>query len=133
MVNEKNEELLILRDLSDEELEKLSDLELLDLQSDYLKYGTPERATVKGLLKEYNIKYSDLSDFVLELNVGLCNYANRTKNQIYINRHNSSLKDNIVINLDKSRDLPYVTIQIQASNFIHEEAYTEDGLLLYQV
>ena len=131
MDNEEKKELIILRDLSDEELDELSDLELFELINDYEKYGTPVRATIKGLLQEQDIKYDDLSDFILNFNVGLCNHATRSKNQIYISRHNSPLKDNIIINLDKNNDSPDMTVQIESDGFVHEEAYNEDGLLIY--
>ena len=124
-------ELIVLRDLTDEELDKFSDRDLFELINDYGKYGTPVRATIKGLLNELNIKYDDLSDFALEFNVGLCNNASRSKTQIYINRKNSPLRDNIVINLDDNNDIPYLTLQVESNGFVHEEAYNNDGLLIY--
>lgn len=126
-------ELIVLRDLSDDELLDLSDDELFELRKEYEKKGVPVRATVKGLLDELEIKYDDLTDFIQNLEVGICNNANRTKDHIYINRKNSPLKDNILINLNDNYDMPDVTIQIHISeDFVHEEAYNEDGLLIYQ-
>ena len=119
-------ELIILRDLTDEEIIKLTDTEIDDMISSYKENGIPERATVKGL-------YDDLTEFILGLEVGRCNHVNRSENQIYINRPNSNFKDNIVINLDKQRDIPDVTIQIQINDdFIHEEGYNKDGLEIYR-
>ncbi len=124
---------VVLRDLTDDELDALSDDLIFDLSHEYMVNGFPERATIKGLLEEMNIKYDDLSDFILELPVGICNYANRTDNLINIYRKDSKYLDNIVINLDDGKDIPDVTIQVQASDsFVHEEAYTKDGLLIYQ-
>lgn len=126
-------ELIILRDLTDEEIIKLTDTEIDDMISSYKENGIPERATVKGLLKEYNVKYDDLTEFILGLEVCRCNHVNRSENQIYINRPNSNFKDNIVINLDEQRDIPDVTIQIQINDdFIHEEGYNKDGLEIYR-
>ena len=128
-----DKELLVLRDLSDEELHKLSDDDNFTLMASYRQKGVPVRATVKGLLDEFNIKYDDLTDFILNVYVGVCNNANRTSNQIYINRKDGPRKDNIIINLDEDSDVPDVTIQVQVSDvFIHEEAYSRDGLLLYK-
>ena len=124
---------IILRDLTDEELNNLTDEESYKIQVNYNLNGVPYRATVKGLLEELDISINGLSDFILGFNVGRCNYANRTKKQIYISRHNSSLRDNIVINLDDTLDVPDIVVQIQVTdNFIHEEAYNDEGLLIYQ-
>ena len=41
-------ELIILRDLTDEEIIKLTDTEIDDMISSYKENGIPERATVKG-------------------------------------------------------------------------------------
>ena len=126
-------ELLIIRDLSDEEIKNLTDDEVYELGKAYEKEGMPLRATVKGLLMEYDIKYDDLTDFILGMSVGVCNYATRGKEKINITRKNSSLKDAIVINLTDKYDAPDVVVRLQINeNFIHEEAYTKDGLLLYQ-
>ncbi len=122
----------ILHELTDEEIGNLTDEDLYNIGVYQEKYGVPEESTVKGLLKKLSIKYDDLSDFALGLFVGICNNANRTKSQIYINRKNSPLKDNIIINLDDN-NTPYVTIQIQIGDtFIHEEAYTKEGAVLYR-
>ena len=127
------DDLIIVRDLSDDEIDNLSDDEIFELMNAYQERGVPKRATVGGLLEELNIKHDDLTDFILNMDLGVCNNANRTKGQIYINRKNSPKKDNILINLDDNLDIPDVTIQIQVrDNFIHEEAYNRDGLLLYQ-
>ena len=122
----------ILHELTDEEIGNLTDEDLYNIGVYQEKYGVPEESTVKGLLKKLSIKYDDLSDFALGLFVGICNNANRTKSQIYINRKNSPLKDNIIINLDDN-NTSYVTIQIQIGDtFIHEEAYTKEGAVLYR-
>ena len=124
---------VILHELTDEEIKNLTDEEVYNIGVYQEKNGVPVESTVKGLLKSLDIKYDDLSDFVLDLFVGVCNNANRTKNQIYISRKSSPLKDNIIINLDDNNDIPYVTIQIQiGDSFIHEEAYTKEGVLLYK-
>lgn len=124
---------VILHELTDEEINNLTDEEIYNIGVYQEKNGVPVESTVKGLLKSLDIKYDDLSDFVLDLFIGVCNNANRTKNQIYINRKGSPLKDNIIINLDDNNDIPYVTIQIQiGDSFIHEEAYTKEGVLLYK-
>jgi hypothetical protein len=125
---------IILRDLTDDELNNLTSEDRFQLMIDYQQNGVPERATIGSLLEEYNIKYDDLTEFILNFNVGRCNYANRTKDQIYISRHNSPIKDNIIINLTDSKDVPDLTIQTQINeNFIHEEAYTQDGLEIYRI
>lgn len=127
-------ERLILRDLTDNELNNLTSEDRYQLMIDYQMNGIPERATIRSLLEEYNIKTDDLSDFILNFDVGRCNYANRTKDQIYISRHNSPLKDNIIISLTDSKDVPDLTIQTQINeNFIHETAYTKDGLEIYRM
>ena len=124
---------LTLYELTDEEIDNLTDKEVLEIGEHYTQHGIPQHSTVKGLLKKFNLKYDDLEKFVLDMNVGICNNANRTKTQIYINRKNSAKKDNITINLNKNRDVPYVTVQMQVGDyFIHEEAYDEKGLKLYQ-
>jgi hypothetical protein len=123
----------VLHKLSDEELDGLSSDDIYDIGRYYDTHSLPYESTVKCLLEEFNINYDDLTDFVLNLDVGVCNYAQRSKKQIYISRKDSSLKDNIVINLDDSRDMADVTIQIQINDgFIHEEAYTYDGLEVYR-
>ena len=123
----------ILHVLTDEEINNLTDEEIYNIGVYHETHGVPEESTVKGLLEKLGIKYDDLSDFALGFFVGICNNANRTKSQIYFNRKNSPLKDNIIINLDDNNDIPYVTIQIQiGDSFIHEEAYTKEGALLYR-
>ena len=126
------EEVIVFRDLTDEELLNLTDDELFEIRKSYQRNGVPVRATVKGLLDELNIKYDDLTEFIQNMEVGRCNTAIRNDEQIYISRKDSELKDNIIINLDDARDIPDVTVQIQIrEDFIHEEAYNEDGLLVY--
>lgn len=123
----------ILHELTDEEINSLTDDEVYEIGKYYDTHPLPAASTVKGLLEKHNIKTAGLTDFVLGMNVGVCNYANRTDDQIYIGRENSSMKDNIVINLNKDNEVPDVTVQMEVDeNFIHEEAYTMDGLLLYQ-
>ena len=123
---------VVLRDLSDDELLSLTDDEVHKLSIDYQLNGIPVRNTVKGLLDELNIKYDDLTDFILGLTVGRCNFASRSGKDIRIYRKGSELRDNIVISLDDSVDVPDVTIQIQVTDaFVHEEAYNKDGLLIY--
>ena len=52
-----SEEILILRDLADEELNKLSEDILLELRDIYIRDGVLYRTTVKGLLEaEYQYK-----------------------------------------------------------------------------
>lgn len=123
----------VLHELTDEELNNLTDEDAYTIGKYYDTHPLPELSTVKGLLKKFDIKYDDLTDFILNLNVGICNHANRTDSQIYISRHNSNLRDNIVINLNEKNDIPDVTIQIQVmDDFVHEEAYTRDGFELYR-
>ena len=62
-------DLLVLRDLTDEELDNLSDETLYELSEAYKKEGVPYRATVRGLLEENDISITGLSDFILGLNV----------------------------------------------------------------
>ena len=123
----------ILHELSDEELNNLSDEDAYNIGKYYDNHPLPEASTVKGLLKKYDIKYTDLTDFVLNLNVGICNHAARSTSQIYISRCDSPLRDNIRINLNKDNEVPDITVQVQiGDDFIHEEAYTMDGLELYR-
>ena len=125
--------MLILRDLTDDEILKLTGDDLYDLRKEYETNGVPYRATVKSLLEDYNIKYDDLSDFILGFEVGYCNYANRTPERIIIKRKGSLKKDNILINLNKDYDVPDIVLQIQVDDdFVHEEAYTSDGFPLYR-
>ena len=127
------DELVILRDLTDEEYDKLTSEEKDDIFEAYDLQGLPYRCTVRSVLEENDIKISDLTDFILGLEVGLCNTATRTDDHIILRRDNSPRQDNIMINLNKSLDVPDVVIQIQVNdNFIHEEAYNEDGLLIYR-
>lgn len=129
----KIDENFVLHELTDEELKNLTDEDAYNIGVYYDTHPLPELSTVKGLLKKYDLKYDDLTEFILNLNVGVCNHASRTKNQIYISRQDSSLRDNIVINLNESYDMPDVTIQVQVmDDFVHEEAYTRDGLELYR-
>ena len=123
----------ILHELTDEEINKLTDDEIYEIGKYYDTHPLPKESTIRGLLEKYNISTKGLTDFILGFNVGVCNHANRTENQIYISRQGSPLKDNIVINLNNNNDLPCLTVQIQISeDFIHEEAYTRDGGILYQ-
>ena len=123
----------ILYELSDEELENMTDSEIMEFGRYMEKNGVNEAMTVKGLLKKYGFKYSDLSEFAQNYYVGVCNTANRTDTQIYINRADSPIKDNIVINLNKDREVPFLTHQIQVSDeFLHEEAYDEKGFQIYR-
>ena len=123
----------ILHELTDEEIENRTDEEVFEFGLYLDTHPLPEEATVKGLLKKFGFKYDDLSEFAQNYYVGSCNTANRTENQIYINRPNSKWKHNIVINLNPNREGPYLTVQIDIDgDFIHEEAYTENGFLLYE-
>lgn len=129
----KFDEHFVLGDLTDEELEKMTDDEIFEFGHYIEENGLNELMTVKGLLKKFGFKYGDLSKFTQDYYVGRCNNVNRTDNQIYINRKDSPIKDNIVINLNPNRDVPYLTHQIQITDdFIHEEAYSEDGVELYR-
>ena len=93
-----------------------------------------EKETVRGLLKEYGIKYDDLPDWLQEKEVGRCNSANRTEYQIYINRPNSKYNDKMIINLNHNREVPYLTVQTQINdNFIYERAYSEKGAVIYKM
>ena len=123
----------ILYELTDEELENMTDEEVLEFGRFIEKNGVNELMTVKGLLKKFGFKYSDLTEFAQNYYVGICNTVNRTDTRIYINRADSPIKDNIVINLNPNREVPYLTHQIQANDdFLHEEAYNEDGLEIYR-
>ena len=129
----KIDENFIYYELSDEELENMTFEEFKEFDDYVQEHGLNEAMTIKGLLKKQGFKYDDLPLWVQEFYVGKCNNANRTKNQIYINRENSPIKTNIKINLNKNREVPYMTHQIQISDgFIHEDGYDEDGNLLYQ-
>ena len=126
----KNEKIII-RNLTDEELEQLSSDDEFEIMLQY-RDGVPYENTVQGLLEENDIKFDDLPDFVLKMDVGRCNSANRTDNQIYINRPNSKWKDNIVINLKSKIEVPPITIQTGDDEFIHEEAYDFEGFEIYR-
>ena len=108
----KYDEDVVLRDLTDEELDKIyGQGNSYKLKKRHLKESVNERATLRGLLKEYGIKYDDLPDWLQEQEVGRCNSANRTEYQIYINRPNSKYKDKMIINLNPKREVPYLTVQ----------------------
>lgn len=123
----------VLHELTDDELKGLNSEDVYRIGKYYDENPLPYLSTIEGLMDSLGVQYDDLTDFILGLDVGVCNSVNRTDSQIYINRKNSPFKDNILINLDDSRDMPDVTVQIQVSDdFIHEEAYTKDGGLLYR-
>ena len=129
----KDMENFVLHELTDEEIESISEDERYELLTYYTHHPLPELSTVKGLLKKFDLKYDDLTEFELSIGVGRCNHAIRTEDQIYISRKNSPLKNNIFINIKPDSEVPDVTIQIQIHDeFIHEEAYTKEGLKLYQ-
>lgn len=131
----KYDEDVVLRDLTDEELDKIyGQGNSYKITKRHLKGKIDERATVRGLLKEYGIKYDDLPDWLQEQEVGRCNSANRTEYQIYINRPNSKYKDKMIINLNPNREVPYLTVQTQINdNFIYERAYSEKGAVIYKM
>lgn len=123
---------IILRDLNDDELDDL----YMNSKSYVVKRGgfNDERSYVRGLLKEYGIQYDDLPMWLQNMNVGRCNTANRTDNQIYINRQNSKYKDRLIINLNPNRKVPYLTVQTQINDdFIYERAYSEKGAVIYKM
>ena len=123
----------LMYELTDEEIENLTSDEIYEMGCYLDAHPVLEEATIKGLLKKFNLKYDDLPKWLLDTEVGIRDTANRTDRQIYINRKDSKFKDNIKINLNPNRDVPYVTIQTQISeDFIHEEAYDENGSQLYQ-
>lgn len=129
----KIDENFILYELSDDDLINLTKEEKKEIGDYYMEHNVPEKSTVKGLLKKHDVKYDDLPNFVLNMNAGICNNVNRTEKQIYINRKDSFFKDSITINLNKNRDVPYVTLQVQVGDyFIHEEGYDEKGELVYR-
>lgn len=132
MLGESN---IVLRDLSDEELDKIYEQSnSYKIKKRHLKGKIDEKETVRGLLKEYGLKYDDLPDWLQEQEVGRCNSANRTKYQIYINRPNSKYKDKMIINLNPNREVPYLTVQTQINdNFIYERAYSEKGAVIYKM
>ena len=126
-------ESFILHELSDDELDNLTPDEILEIGTYYQEHSLPLESTIKGLLKKNNFKYDDLPKWVQNTNVGICNSINRTDNQIYLSRQGSPKRDNITINLNEGRHVPYMTIQLQIGDyFIHEEAYDEEGNLLYR-
>ena len=130
----KIDENFIYYELTDEELEQMTDDEY-DEFDDYVdEHGLNEAMTIKGLLKRYGFKYDDLPKWVQNFYVGVMNNANRTEKQIYLNRKNSPIKTNLKINLNPDREVPYMTHQthIVDKNFIHEDGYDEDGTLLYE-
>lgn len=123
----------ILYELSDKELNQMTGKDIMSFCDFCEKKGVNEAMTVKGLLKKEGLKYGDLTPFAQNYFVGVCNNANRTENQIYINRKGSELRTNIVINLNENRGTPYLTHQIQVNDsFVHEEAYDENGLEIYR-
>ena len=133
MIIMKIDENFILYELTDEELEQMTDDEILEFGRFCEKNGINEAMTVKGLLKKDGLKYGDLSKFAQDYYVGVCNSATRTDTQVYISRKGSPIKDNIVINLNPNRDVPYLTHQIQVNDdFLHEEGYSEEGFELYR-
>lgn len=124
-------ETIILRKLTDEEIDNLTIDELHGIMESYSN-EIPYENTIQSLLEENSIKYDDLPSFVLEYNAGRCNTASRTKNQIYISRPSSKWKDNIVINLNKNAEVPYFTEQTGDDKFVHEVAYNHEGWLIYR-
>ena len=125
-------EKIILRKMTDEELENLTSDDKFEIMKQYME-EIPYENTVEGLLKEQGIKYDDLTPFVLGIDVGRCDTANRTENQIYINRPNSKWKDNITINLNDNSEVIPITIQTGDDEFLHEEGYDFDGVPLYNM
>lgn len=123
-----SDEKVIIRDLSDEEIENFYKLGIKR------KMGLiSERATIRGLLKEFGIKYDDLPQWLQDKPVGRCNHATRTDKQIYITRKNSKFKDKKIINLNPNRHVPFYTVQTQVKpNFIHEMAYGIHGNIIYR-
>lgn len=132
MLRENN---IVLRDLTDEELDKIYEQgNSYKIKKRHLNGKIDEKETVRGLLKEYGIKYDDLPDWLQEKEVGRCNSANRTEYQIYINRPNSKYNDKMIINLNPNREVPYLTVQTQINdNFIYERAYSEKGAVIYKM
>ena len=64
----KYDEDVVLRDLTDEELDKIyGQGNSYKLKKRHLKESVNERATLRGLLKEYGIKYDDLPDWLQEI------------------------------------------------------------------
>ena len=124
----------ILYELTDEEIQNMTDEEYDEFDKYIEEHGLNEAMTIKGLLKRNGFKYDDLPKWVQDFYVDVCNNINRTEKQIYINRPNSIFKDNIVINLNPNREVPFMTCQthIVEANFIHEEGYDEDGTVLYE-
>ena len=132
MLGESN---IVLRELTDEELDKIDEQgNSYKIKKRHLDGKIDEKETVRGLLKEYGIKYDDLPDWLQEKEVGRCNSANRTEYQIYINRPNSKYNDKMIINLNPNREVPYLTVQTQINdNFIYERAYSEKGAVIYKM
>ena len=93
----KIDENFIYYELSDAELEEMTIEEFEEFDKYIQEHGLNEAMTIKGLLKKGGFKYDDLPVWVQGFYVGKCNNANRTKNQIYINRVNSPIKTNIKI------------------------------------
>ncbi len=124
-------EKIIVRNLTDEELDNMSSKENFEIMVQYME-EVPYENTVQGLLEENNIKFDDLPEFLLKMDVGRCNNANRTSNQIYINRPNSKWKDNIVVNLKSDIEVPFVTVQMGDDKFIHEVGYDIMGFEIYR-
>ena len=127
----KIDEKIIVRNWTDDEIDKLSSDDKFEIMLQYMD-GVPYENTVQCLLEENNIKFDDLTDFILTMDVGRCNTAIRTDNQIYINRPNSKWKDNIVINLKDDSEVPPIRVQIGDEEFIHEEAYDFNGVEIYR-
>lgn len=124
-------EKIILRKLTDEEIDQLTSEDKFEMMIEYTK-EVPYENTVQGLLEENNISTEGLSEFVLGMDVGRCNTVSRTENQIYINRPDSKWKDNIVINLKEDIEVPPITVQTGDDKFIHEEAYDFEGFEIYR-
>ena len=127
----KIDEKIIVRNLTDEEIDQLSSEEQFEIMIQYME-EIPYENTVQGLLEENDISTDGLSEFVLGMDVGRCNTAIRTDNRIYINRPNSKWKDNIVINLKDDSEVPPIIVQIGDEEFMHEEAYDFDGFEIYR-
>ena len=123
----------ILHELTDDELNDLTDEEKEEIESYYESHPLPESSTVRGLLKKLEIRYDDLTDFILGLDLGICNHAVRVDNLIFINRENSPLGDNIFICLDEDNGGSDVTISKYISKDTwNEKGFTRDGVLEYE-
>ena len=74
---------LILHELTDEEIGNLTDEDYFEIIQYYDNHPLPIESTVKGLLQKFDLKYDDLTEFIQNLNVGICNNATRSDSQIY--------------------------------------------------